>query len=110
MTNATCRRDAHSARVLLRRICGRDTAFGAQVDAVVTTMGAALTNLLGMLPEELSQELTDELGRVVTTLRTADSALSQRNERGTVQLLELAQARLARLVAQVEELYRRDQG
>ena len=109
MTNATSRRDAHSARVILRRIRGRDAAFGAQVDPVVTTMGAALTDLLGMLPEEPSQQLTDELGRVVTTLRTADCALDQGNERGTIQLLELAQARLARFIARVEELCRRDQ-
>ena len=110
MTDATSRRDAHSARVILRRIRGRDAAFGAQVDAVVATMGEALTDVLGLLPEQPTQELTDELGRVVTTLRTADSALDQGNERGTAQLLELAQARLARFVARVEEHRRRDQG
>ena len=102
MTNATSRRDAHSARVILRRIRGRDAAFGARIDAVVTDMTKALGDVLQRLPPEPTQDLVDELGRVVTTLRTADSALDGGNEAGTLQLLELAQARLARFVASVE--------
>lgn len=110
MTNSTSRRDAYSARALLRRIGGRDERFGDSVRERINEMMSFLDAVILRLPEDPPEDMVEELDRVVTTLHTADASLVDGNNAASLQMLELARARLERFAQRVEDHGRDSKG
>ncbi|MCK5941998.1 MAG: hypothetical protein KAI24_08530 [Planctomycetes bacterium] len=69
----------------------------------INEMMAFLDSVILRLPEDPPDAMVEELDRVVTTLRTADGSLQGGNESATMQMLDLARARLQRFAKQVDE-------
>ncbi|MFN3241183.1 MAG: hypothetical protein ACE37K_06680 [Planctomycetota bacterium] len=103
MTN-TSRRDAYSARVMLRRIGGRDEQFGATIRERIDEMMAFLDAVILRLPDDPPDDMVEELERVVTTLSTADASLASGNSTASLQMIDLARARLERFVRKTPSL------
>lgn len=102
MTNgSTTRRDAHTARVVLRMIKGRRHTRAATANERVMAMMADLDKVLLYLPQDPPDDVIAEIERVVMTLRTADQCLSDGNSASGMQSLELAKARLDRIAARL---------
>jgi len=102
----TSRRDAYSARVMLRRIGARDEDFGETVQDRINEMMAFLDAVILRLPDDPPDDMVEELERVVTTLGTADQSLVDGNNTASLQMLDLARARLERFAQQVEDASR----
>lgn len=87
---------------MLRRIGGRDEEFGKTIRERIDEMMAFLDAVILRLPEDPPDNMVEELERVVTTLRTADTTLLEGNSPAALQMIDLARARLERFAKQVE--------
>jgi hypothetical protein len=74
----------------------RSTSLGSMRDGVVQVFGI-LDALLSSLPEDTSEEVLEEVERVVTALHNADRAFSSSGDREARRLLDLATQRVKRL-------------
>ncbi|MCR9245286.1 MAG: hypothetical protein NXI31_09660 [bacterium] len=99
--SSTTRRDAHTARVVLRMIDGRRHTSAASARERVMAMMADLDVVLLNLPEDPPDDLIQEVERIVVTLRTADESLSQGDSGSGMQMLGLAKSRLDRLASRM---------
>ena len=99
--SSSTRRDAHTARVVLRMINGRRHTSSASASERVMEMMAHLDVVLLNLPEDPPADMISEIERIVVTLRTADQNFSDGNSASGMQSLELAKARLDRLAAKL---------
>jgi len=99
---STTRREAHTARVVLRMIENREHKESESARERVMAMMAALDAVLLHLPDDPPDAMVAEIERVVTTLRTADVTLSSGNISGGLMTLDLARARLDRFVQSLE--------
>ncbi|MCA8949011.1 MAG: hypothetical protein KDE27_05880 [Planctomycetes bacterium] len=99
--SSTTRRDAHTARVVLRMIKGRRHTSAASASERVMSMMADLDKVLLYLPQDPPDDIITDVERVVMTLRTADQCLTDGNTASGMQSLDLARARLDRIAARL---------
>ena len=103
MTNSNTRRDAHSAKVMLRMIDHRGKSAGLHASQRIEQMMAALDSVIMRLPEDPPDDMVQEFDRIVTTLRTADENVQAGNASSSRQSLDLAKARIERFAKLVED-------
>lgn len=95
------RRDFLHARSMLRTLERRRNQR-AQARERVLEMMASLDLVIAQLPEALDPGMLSEIERVVITLRTADQSIEDGQVRSGLQSLDLARARIERLLAAVQ--------